>query len=286
VPLGYARKDNGTFEPDPETVPLARRVFEMRAEGESAMRIRAMLKSQGVERSPRGVQVMLANRAYLGEIHFGDLHNLQAHEPIIDRELFDRVQRMVIPRGPRPASTRLLARLKVLRCGSCGTPLMSMKLPRQNDYPVYRCASTSDCDRHVTISAEIAEQVVVDAVRTALADAEGRASAAENAQQAVSDLKGAQGDLDTAVRSFMAAGLENEPSAVERLAALREARDVAQHRVDQIGGDAARVVGAAEDWEHLTPDEQRALIRATVESAIVAPVGRGAERIVVRLVGQ
>jgi site-specific DNA recombinase len=245
-----------------------------------------MLKSHGIERSHRGVQVMLASRIYLGEVHFGDLVNLKAHTPIVDRELWERVQRRKIPRGRKAKSDYLLARLGVLRCGSCGGRLSSMRLPGQNDYRVYRCGSTSDCDHHVTISAEIAEDVVTVAVRAALADAEGRASMAESAQDATRALERAQADLDAAVRSFAAAGLESESAAVERLAELREARDDAQAFVDQLGPQAARTVNADADWDKLSLTGRRELIRATVESAIVAPSGRGAERIAVRLVGQ
>src|SRR5664280_3168012 len=159
----------------------------MRAAGESIKQIRKMLKSHGVERSHRGVQVMLANRIYLGEVHFGKLVNLTAHKPIIDRELWDRVQRMVIPRGPQPASQRLLSRLGILRCGSCGARLSTMKLPKQGDYPIYRCPSSSDCDHHMTISAVIAEEVVVAATRAAIADIEGRADGKANRRQAEAD---------------------------------------------------------------------------------------------------
>jgi hypothetical protein len=38
-----------------------------------------------------------------------------AHEPIVDGELFGRVQRVKIPRGRKAKSDRLLARLGVLR---------------------------------------------------------------------------------------------------------------------------------------------------------------------------
>jgi site-specific DNA recombinase len=264
----------------------------MRAGGESMSKIRAMLKDHGVMRSPRGVQVMLANRAYLGEIHFGKLVNLTAHEPIIDRELFARVQRMVVPRGRRPRSDALLARLGVLRCGSCGARLGAMTLLKQKDpatgklgYPIYRCPSLSDCEHHVTISARIAEDVVTSGVRNALADAEGRASMAEAAHDATRALDRAQADLDVAVRWFTAAGLENESAAVERLAELRQARDDARAEVDQ-RGHGAMTLNAAVDWDTLNLSERRALIRATVQSAVVAPTGRGAERVSVRLVGK
>jgi len=296
VPLGYRRLDDGTLEPNPDEIPLVKKVFEMRAAGASHSRIRDMLKDHGITRSHRGVQVMLESRVYLGEIHFGKLVNLHAHEPIIDRELWQRVQRMVIPRGRRGSSDRLLARLGVLRCGSCGARLSAMKLPKQGDYPIYRCPSTNDCPRHVTISAEIAEEVIVAKVRGALADAEGRASAAENVRQVIAELEKAQADLDGALRTFAATGTESEPAAVERIAELRAIRDEKQAAVDQLGtAGQSLTVNAAEDWDDIPLARKRELIRTIVESAVVAP-GRGgppgggssygADRISIKLVGE
>ena len=286
VPLGYNRKDDGTLKPDPKEVPIARRVFEMRAEGESMTAIRQMLKSHGIKRSHRGVQVMLASRVYLGEIHFGNLVNLHAHEPIIDRELFHRVQKMVIPRGRQPRSDRLLSRLDVLRCGSCGARLSPMKLPKQNDYPIYRCPSTSDCPHHVTISAVMVEQFVTDAVKEALADAEGRASMAQNAQEAISRLKSTQETYDAFTEVFDPL----EPADVKRRAELKRVRDEAQERVTHLGPTRTDItISAAEDWDTLSLDARRDLISATVESVTVA-AGRGAgrtgkDRITIKLLG-
>jgi DNA invertase Pin-like site-specific DNA recombinase len=292
--LGYSRRDNATLEPDPETVPIVKRAFEMRAEGESIPAIRRMLESHGVKRSPRGVQVMLESRVYLGEIHFGKLVNLYAHEPIIDRDLWQQAQRMKVTRGRKAKSDRLLARLGVLCCGSCGSRMVVGAVAKQDDYPIYRCPSNADCSQHVSISAEIAEQVVADVVRSALTDAEGRASAAESASSAVSDLDAAQAALDAAIRTLTATGLMGEPTAVEQLTELRQARDDKQLIVDRIGPDASTAVNAAKDWERLSVAEHRALIRATVERVDVAPAGRGgsnrrdraAERLTVHLFGE
>jgi site-specific DNA recombinase len=280
VPLGYNR-DNGTLSPNPAEIPIVQEAFTMRDAGEPIARIRDMLKSRGVERSHRGVQVMLANRIYLGELYFGKLVNLTACEPIIDRELWERVQRRKIPRGRKAKSDFLLARLGVLRCGSCGGRLSAMTLPRQHDYRVYRCGSTSDCANHMTISADIAEDVVVKHVHSALADIEGRASAADGARRAESDLASAQGALDAAVRAFD--GLGDIESARERLGELRAAVDDAGARADKFASSGPAIsVNASRDWDLLTMDEQRSLIRATVETATVGP-GRGADRISVQL---
>ena len=284
VPLGYQRQEDGTYAPDPQAVPIARRVFEMRDEGASITDIRSMLRAHGDERSSRGVQVMLANRIYLGELHFGKLVNLHACEPIVDRDLFERVQRLKVPRGPKPKSKMLLARLGVLRCGSCGARMSSWMMSQGGGYPTYVCGSTSVCERHMVISAKIAEAVVVSAVRRALADVEGRAAIEDNAREAQQQLETAQDALNGAVRAFD--GLGDVQATHERLTALRDIRDAAQARVDHLGSTGATVtVNGGEDWDRLSLDGQRALIRATVESAIVGP-GRGAERITVRLVGE
>jgi hypothetical protein len=64
---------------------------------------------------------MLRSRMYLGEIHFGEVHNTHAHEAIIrDRGLFERVQRRTVSRGRRAKSERLLAHLGVGGAGRAG----------------------------------------------------------------------------------------------------------------------------------------------------------------------
>jgi hypothetical protein len=131
----------------------------------------------------------------------------------------------------------------------------------------------------VAISAEVVEGTVVETVRAALKDAEGRASAEHNAREAALARDRAQADLGAAIRAF--AGFEDEQAARDRLVELRAARDRAQERVDRLGGDRAVVtINAADDWDRLSLDAQRALIRATVESVTVAP-GRGAGRVTI-----
>lgn len=285
VPLGYRKRADATYEPDPVTAPIARRVFAMRAAGESISAIHAMLISEGIERGWSGTQRMMASRVYIGEIHFGNLVNLHAHEAIVSRDVWAAVQRMRVSRGRKAKSERLLARLGVLVCGSCGARLCVMGGGKDNRYPAYRCAHHNPCPKHTIISASVAEQVVSSAVRTALQDAHGRASMAETAQEAASALARAQDDLDAALRVFSLTGAENEAAAVERIAELRQGRDDAQGQVDRIGPEAARTVNAAADWDHLTLGERRDLIRATVASATVAPFGRGAGRVAVELFG-
>ena len=200
-------------------------------------------------------------------------------------ETFAQVQRMRIPRGRRAKSDRLLARLGVLRCGTCGARMIIGTSGDGKKYSSYRCPPTRDCKRRVAISADIAEEVVVSHVRRALADDQGRASVEDNAQAVEAALVAAQADLDAAIRAF--AGLEDEQAARDRLSELRDARDAAQEQVDQLGLHRARVVvTGAVDWDLLSLAERRALIRATIDRATVAVGGQGADRIAVELVGE
>ena len=282
VPPGYQRDPDGVLEPDPACSRVVVEAFRKRAAGATVAEVRAFLGERGVKRSYHGVGSMLASRVYLGEIHFGALSNLSAHPALVDRETWNRVQRVSVPRGRRAKSERLLARLGVLRCDSCGARMV-VGSSNHGRYWIYRCPPTGDCERRVTISAEAVEQIVVDRVRAALADAEGRASVEDNAREAEAQLERAEANLKDAIRTFDG---WNEQAAVDRLAELRTVRDRAQERVDHLGGHRSVVtINAAEDWDRLSLDARRALIRATVAEVRVAP-GRGADRVTVELVGE
>jgi len=282
TPLGYTRRPDGTLEPKADEIELVRECFRRRLAGESHMAIRGWLREQGVDRSPRGVQQLLTSRIVLGELRFGDLENLHAHEPIVDRDLFAAVQRMRVPRGPQPKSDRLLARLRVVRCGTCGSALGTMVMRRQGDYPIYRCGSHNDCDRHVTIAAEMTEIWVWERVKERLAGAQGSATGGEAAVRLAGERDEAQERLDRAVRSLGAAGLLSEAASVETLADLRAERDRRQEALDDLPPTAGLALTVRVD-DDLPVGVRRDLIRATVRTVTVAPSGPGGLRGVGRL---
>lgn len=281
VPPGLRKRPDGTLEATGEA-PIVRQAFQMRAEGSTIKEVRAFLAANGIRRSYHGVQHMLSSRVYLGEIHFGKLTNLSAHEPVVDVDVWRQTQQARVSRGRKAKSDRLLARLEVLRCGSCGSRMV-VGSSHHGRYPVYRCPPTGDCTARMAISAVLVEGIVTDAVRKAIADEEGRATVESDAQQAVAQAERDQRALDTAVRAFD--GLEDETSARERLAQLRDARDASRERADQLSGQRAALTISGIEWDRLSLGERRALVRAVVERVSVGP-GRGAERIGVELFGQ
>lgn len=281
VPPGYRQRKDGTLEPDKNAGTVAE-AFRLRANGSTVMEVRDYLRRNGVERSFHGVQALLRSRIPLGELRFGEIVNTSSHEPIVDAETWRRVQRQVVSRGRRPKSERLLARLGVLRCGTCGGRLVTgttRQGRRKTEYVFYRCSPVGDCPRRVTISADVAEATVVEAVKTILSGVQGTASADAGIAAARAEADRAESELDAAVRAF--SGLDDVDAARERLASLRDARDNARDRLHELQENVLPVVTlTADDWEVLTLGERRDLIRAVVERAVVAP-GRGDDRVTV-----
>jgi DNA invertase Pin-like site-specific DNA recombinase len=278
APVGYRRAQNGKLEPDPAAHAVVAEAFRMRAGGAPIREVRAYLAEHGLSRSFGGVQRTLASRVYLGEIFHGAHRNTHAHPAIVDAGTFRAVQDARVTRGRKPKSDRLLARLGVLRCAGCGAR-MTVGSSNSGRYAVYRCPATSVCSQRASISAPLVEGVVVEAVKARIADVEGRASAEQTAMTAAVELERAQDELDALIAMLDPL----EPAARARLADATAKRDDARERAGRLGGMSVRVTAA--DWDRLSVDARRALVRATVERVDVAS-GRGTGRVVVVFVGE
>ena len=279
IPPGYQRRADGTLKPD-KYAEAVTQAFELRAGGATIAEVRAHLTARGISRSFHGTQALLQSRIPLGELHFGALSNENAHEAIVDQSTWRRVQRLTVPRGRRPKSDRLLARTGVLRCASCGARMV-IGTTRQNTktYSFYRCVPTSDCSQRVTISADLAEKAVVEAVKQFLAGVEGTASGDTGIEAARADVERLEKELAAAVRAFSA--LDDVEAVRERLAALREERDAARERMDELSTTALPSIAVTVgDWDELSLEARRDLIRAVVDRADVRP-GRAADRVTV-----
>lgn len=283
VTPGYRKLEDSTYEPDPRRARAVREAFELRAAGVTVREIREHLGARGIALTYPGVVNLLRSRVVLGEIHFGQFTpNLRAHKAIVPRDVWAAVQRTRVPAGRKAKSERLLARQGVLVCGTCSGRLVASTADGDR-YLIYRCQN-HDCARRVTISCHLADDAVVARVRARLVDLEGRASAAADARDAEAELERAQSELDAAIRTLSVVG--DEPATVARLAELRDARDRARAETERLGGLAVALrINVVAHWDDLTLVEQRALIRANVRRAVVAP-GRGAGRVDVQLFGE
>jgi Recombinase zinc beta ribbon domain len=215
-----------------------------------------------------------------------------------DRRLFERVQRRTVSRGRQAKSERLLARLGVLRCGTCGSRMVI-----NSDSGSYRCGDTSAnrCQRRAAVKADRVEEMVTDAVRaySAAADAPS-ASRRQQIREADEAIERANADLDNTIRQLGKLGLLGRPASQETLDKLATALDDA-HAVRARLGDGGKsdVTGPDEIDKLRDPAKRlaawRRLITDTVDSVTVAPamtaVGRPSRlwdprRIDIRLLDQ
>jgi len=282
LPPWLRRGQDEVIELDPKREQVMREAVDQRVGGATIAEVRKYLRKHGIRRSYHGVQALLTSRMLIGELRFGSFVNEHAFPALIDPDTWRRLQSVSVPRGRRAKSDRLLARLGVLRCGTCGARMVVGT--SQGQYSLYRCPPVGDCPKRVTISATVAEDAIAEAVRELLEGIEGRASVEAGVGEAAEEVTRRQEALDKAIRTF--AGLEDEQVARERLQELREARDQARDRHDELlAASVPAVTVSAGDWDVLTFDERRALIVAVIEQAVVRP-GRGSDRITIEPRGQ
>ncbi len=285
---GYVKDETtGRFVKDNPLVPVVREAFRMRDRGKSINEIRRYLAERGIRRSYAGVESMLRSPTYLGLVVFGELayrgkgvdpadatvEPRRAHPAIVNADLWHRVQDRKATRGRQAKSERLLARQGVLVCGTCGA---RMTATNNRGYAFYRCQhnASPDCTARATIAADRVEEFVVGKLRARreLQTLEGVASAdlGEQLHQAAREAKA---DLEAAVEAFE--GVEGLGAAKRRIAELTERWRAAEREAEQHGHteQAAAAMRRLDDWERLPLEHRRAIIRATVERIVVAPVG-------------
>jgi site-specific DNA recombinase len=276
VPVGYERGENGVLVVERAVAKVVVQAFRRRDRGASLVEIQAWLAEHGIERALSGVAWMLRSRMYLGEVHFGELHNTHANEAIVkDRGLFERVQRRAVSRGRQAKSERLLARLGVLRCGTCGSRMVI-----NSDSGSYRCGDTSAnrCQRRAAVKADRVEAMVLDAVRahSATADAHPRASRKRQIRAADEAIERASAELDDTIRQLGELGLLARPASQETLEKQTTALDDAHVARARLGDGGESDVIGPEDIDKLREPAKRLaawrrLITDTVESVTVAP---------------
>jgi len=134
VPYGY-RRENKRLVPDPETAPNVQRIFEMFDRVGKPKRIVRMLNEQGILRDAAkgrrwhtpSLANFLRNVVYIGRVKLREESFPGVHEPLVTREVWDRVQAKLDEISVQPPEVRrrdspaLLA--GIVRCGTCGSSM-------------------------------------------------------------------------------------------------------------------------------------------------------------------
>jgi len=283
---GYRRNaDTGAVEVDPLQAPLVKHAFKMRADGATIREVRDFLRAHDLPLDYQRTRTMLASRFVLGELRHGAFENLESHEPLVDEELFELVQHQKADtRGRRPKSERVLARLGVLRCGTCNRPLsVGAWFNKRTGERVatYGCAQPdAACPAQGRINAEPLEKFVIEHLRERLRGDTGHATVATKIRQLEVELAERQSELARAIETL--AGFDDIAATRERLEKLRAAVTEVEVQLAALPVrlGAVRRLPASAEWSTLLPAEQRDLLRLHIERITVA-AGRGAGRVTV-----
>lgn len=169
LPLGY-KSVNKKLVIDEETAPIVREAFERYADGESVADIcrifnaRGYKTSKGARFGKSSFSLIFKNERYIGVYKYHDYRAEEAIPPIIDKDLWERVQARMKKASHAPGKNkakRVYLLSGKLFCGHCGEHMNGST--NTNGYAYYECYSKKnkhqDCDKR-NVKKEFIERLV------------------------------------------------------------------------------------------------------------------------------
>ncbi|MEW6610621.1 MAG: recombinase family protein [Patescibacteria group bacterium] len=184
APVGYLNElRHHTIIKDPERWEGIRRLFEAYATGNYTLEdLQKLSLSLGLVSRRTGkaivlskLQEMLKNPFYYGVFrHKGEMYQ-GVHEPIISKQLFETVQRVMEERGKPRKSKELkpYAFRGIFTCGECGRAITAETKvkPSGRAYTYYRCTKKNRiCSQKYVEEGELVEQINHEFQKVALSD--------------------------------------------------------------------------------------------------------------------
>ena len=194
TPLGYYLDDEQHLQIDERKAPFVREIFQRYADGEMIKTIIDDMNARGVGITVRmkkkagkkaydkllgynNVRRMLSNRKYIGEYRFKDIVIEDAIPAIIDKDLFEKVQKRIAVNTRAPAIHKAEDEYLLtthLFCGKCKAMMIgdSGKGKKGTVYHYYKCVNTKKrhtCDKKA-IGKEKIENAVIKAVMDKIMD--------------------------------------------------------------------------------------------------------------------
>lgn len=289
-----------TLVVDHATAPLIRDIFRMRLEGAT---MREIHNRTHIEKYMKSYKDLLTNPIYIGVFQHGDLYIPDYCEPIIDADLFAKVQKQIAERSnmkgvnhPRVLRSRffLSGLLRCERCGGMmfGTSSRPKEYPYSYDY--YRCPGSQNmttacngvCVKKDWIEGRIMElvkerilkpDVMADLYQTNIAQAKERAELgnieAENIRKELTGLGEKIGRVVATIRD-----IGHSPALTKELSELEKHQLELQAKLDSIDtganimpalefGQLVNSMGAALD--HATEQEKGIILRGVIKSITV-----------------
>ena len=237
-PLGY-KVENRKLVVDEKTAPTVRYIFERYAAGETKASIIRELEKKGIRTyygkplTYASFNSVLRNQAYIGKSMYKGEVVEGLSEPLIEEELFWKVQEQIKKRAHAPAASK--AKVEYLLsgkvfCGTCGSPMTGTcgrsKGGRQYYYYTcshrkhpYRCSKKNERKEYVErfVVEQTLHHVLTDSQIARISKAVVAEYKKEFSDSGVQDLKNAITRLDRELEQLVDALIEAPKSARTRI---------------------------------------------------------------------
>jgi site-specific DNA recombinase len=303
VPFGYRvafKKDGGDGIPVPDEWEASgvRLAFEKYATGQySDADVARILNEAGYRPRGRGkralplfgkdaVTLMLRNRFYIGEVQYRRQWYPGLHEPIISRELFERVQKVRAERrGKLGVTARKTSRVYILaglaRCARCGWPMRGSASTGKRYYRDPAWDQARDCDQRM-VPADAAEEALGDFLRRLCLPPDWQErvleivgeEAGRPAQEIRLEQERIEGQLERLKRLYILGDIEETEYRLERDRLKAQLDALTPPRMPDLKRGAELLQDFRKIWDGATAEERRQIVR-TLLAKVYLDADRG-----------
>ena len=237
APMGYLNNPKTRMiDVDPDKAPKVKKIFELYATGDYTFHSLAKWCKENNLRSIQyrdiaigTIQKVLQNIFYIGLMKYGGEIFEAAHEPIISKKLFDKVQEILQERGkPQKIKKHNFVFLGLIKC-TCGCSITAEKHIKKSgrEYIYYRCTKKKGpCqEKHFLRQEVLAEQIkdYLQKVSLSSQDTEKvlselekeKEEAKEKARENVQNLKNQLKEIETKLEKLLDLRLADQLSTEE-----------------------------------------------------------------------
>lgn len=176
APFGY-KLINKQLVIDEENAKLVKMIYSMFINTENIKHICNTLNDMGIK-STRGklwgrktLKLILTNKTYIGFVKNGNNYYKGVHEPIIDNETFEKVQKIWKYRDEHFSKCKEQVQHNhwlrgILKCGTCGYGMYYFKR-KDRDYAIFQCGGYTHgrCDSHY-LRVDETEKVIIEQLKS------------------------------------------------------------------------------------------------------------------------
>lgn len=276
-PLGYDVKDN-VFVPNPETAPIVKMIFNKYLSGRGCLEIAKELNTMGIRTKygnkweNRGVEYVLRNVVYTGKLTWTPVKSKTRdykneatiitqgkHEPIIEQEIFDKVQEMILekkklfPKHSRQSSNEFMLK-GFLKCSNCGGAL------------VYALNDRVQCNRYSKGTCEVSHSASLSKLNASVINA--LKSDLETQNFNIYNIKSAEEQKGSDITPML---IEKEKKKLER---IKEAYAAGIDTLEEYCSNKEKILKAIEELDKnkkssvITKEDMHKKLSATIRQSL------------------